>query len=199
MDKRDSIIRLLAGVFVVLLCLLVAILFRYDVKPGTNSPEAGFARDMSTHHQQAVEMSFLVRQNSDDQEINAFAYDILNTQATQRGMMRGWLQLWDVPQFQSGPPMQWAGGMESHATSGSSTRMAGMATESEMQRLANATGNEAEKLFLELMIDHHIGGVDMAEAVLERSDHPVVTRLAEKMVSGQEVEVMYMRDLLSEY
>jgi len=187
-------------IFAVLVCLLVVVLFRSDLKPGSNSAEAGFARDMSMHHQQAVEMSFLIRQNSDDQDINAFAYDILNTQATQRGMMRGWLQLWDVPQYQSDPPMQWTNNMDTNqVTSGTSTRMAGMATDAEMRQLANTTGEAAEELFLELMIEYHIGGVDMAQAVLKQSDHPVVTRLAETMVSGQEVEINYMRDLLSEY
>jgi uncharacterized protein (DUF305 family) len=182
-----------------LLLLLAAFTGWFGQTPDTNSSEAGFARDMSTHHQQAVEMSLLIRNSSDDPAVTTLAYDILNTQATQRGMMRGWLQIWDVPQRQVGPPMQW---MHSHATSteGSNNQpMAGMATPAEMDRLAELSGAAAEELFLELMIEHHIGGVEMAEAVLARSDHPVVTRLAQTMVSGQEVEISYMRELLSQY
>jgi uncharacterized protein (DUF305 family) len=199
MSKQTTISILLSGIFLVLLLLLAAITGWIGQTPDTNSPEAGFARDMSTHHQQAVEMSLLIRNNSDDPEVTTLAYDILNTQATQRGMMSGWLQIWDVPQRQAGPPMQW---MQPHATSTESSNnqpMAGMATPAEMDRLAELSGAAAEELFLELMIEHHIGGVEMAEAVLARSDHPVVTRLAQTMVSGQGVEITYMRELLSQY
>ncbi|NEE26328.1 DUF305 domain-containing protein, partial [Streptomyces sp. SID7982] len=54
--------------------------------PAADSADAGFARDMAVHHQQAVEMSFLVRDSTGDEEIRTLAYDIANTQANQRGM-----------------------------------------------------------------------------------------------------------------
>ncbi|MFD5656287.1 DUF305 domain-containing protein [Streptomyces hirsutus] len=57
--------------------------------PGTASSEAGFSPDMSVHHQQAVEMSFIVRDRTGDQEVRTLAYDIIGTQATQRGMVLG--------------------------------------------------------------------------------------------------------------
>ncbi|MEV7861324.1 DUF305 domain-containing protein [Streptomyces hirsutus] len=57
--------------------------------PGTASSEAGFSPDMSVRHQQAVEMSFIVRDRTGDQEVRTLAYDIIDTQATQRGMMPG--------------------------------------------------------------------------------------------------------------
>tara|TARA_Y100001935_G_scaffold240880_1_gene229796 strand:- start:111 stop:290 length:180 start_codon:yes stop_codon:yes gene_type:complete len=57
----------------------------------------------------------------------------------------------------------------------------------------------AEKLFLELMIRHHQGGVMMAEGVIERSDTETVTRLAQTMVNGQQAEVDYMNELLTTF
>jgi len=68
----------------------------------------------------------------------------------------------------------------------------------QMQALQSATGVEAERIFLELMIAHHQGGVDMAEAVLARSDHPQVRALAEGMVQLQQKELDYMAELLAD-
>ena len=72
-----------------------------------NEAEIGFAQDMSVHHQQAIEMSFLVREKTDNQEIRGFAFDIINTQANQRGMMLGWLDLWQQPLSTTKTPMIW--------------------------------------------------------------------------------------------
>jgi uncharacterized protein (DUF305 family) len=52
-------------------------------------------------------------------------------------------------------------------------------------------------MFLELMIAHHRGAVDMAEAVLARSDYPVVVSLAESIVRSQESEIALMEDMLA--
>ncbi|WP_442853326.1 DUF305 domain-containing protein [Arthrobacter sp. H14] len=49
-------------------------------------------------------------------------------------------------------------------------------------------------MYLELMLTHHEPGIAMAEAVLERSNNPVVTTLAESMLGGQKAEVAYMTD-----
>ena len=171
-----------------------------------NDAEIGFAQDMSVHHQQAIEMSFLVRERTDNQEIRSFAFDIINTQANQRGMMLGWLDLWQQPMTTTEKPMLWMQAamdtMGHSQMSNSSTLgayMPGMATKAEMNRLVNVDALEAEKLFLELMIRHHQGGVMMAEGVIDRSDNEVVTRLAETMVNGQQAEIDYMNELLTNY
>ena len=70
------------------------------------------------------------------------------------------------------------------------------ATPEQMAALADAEGVEAERLFLELMTEHHIGGVEMAEAVLARTELPLVTNLARGMVTLQSKEIDYMRELL---
>ena len=76
--------------------------------PSAESADAGFARDMSVHHQQAVEMSFIVRDRTQDDEVRRLAYDIANTQANQRGMMLGWLDLWGLPKLSAdSEPMAW--------------------------------------------------------------------------------------------
>jgi len=75
--------------------------------------------------------------------------------------------------------------------------MPGLATPEQLQQLRDSEGVEAERVYLELMIAHHQGGVEMAEAVLARSDDPLVTPLATGMVLVQQKEVDYMTDRLA--
>ncbi|MBB2745854.1 MULTISPECIES: DUF305 domain-containing protein [unclassified Microbispora] len=190
------------GLVVVLLAAAALVLFfTRQGTPGDTSPEAGFARDMGVHHAQAVEMSFILRDKTSDQALRSLAYDIITTQSTQRGIFMGWLQQWGLDQSSSRPAMAW---MSGHGHGGGSTaallpdgRMRGMASEEEMNRLRQATGRDAEILFLQLMIRHHQGGVEMAEGLLRLSDRDEVRALAQHIVDGQNAEIRTMKELLA--
>lgn len=195
--------------------------------PADDSAEAGFARDMATHHAQAVEMGFIVRDASRDEALRVLAADIIVTQSAQRGMFMTWLQHWGLTQAAPGPRMAWMGahdsgsstshtgadhsrppmpGMDtphaSHLSDGQATPglplMAGMATDAELDSLRHATGREAEVLFLQLMIRHHEGGVLMARALLNRSREPDVVTLVRGIESGQAGEIRTMTTMLNE-
>ncbi|MER7699541.1 DUF305 domain-containing protein [Streptomyces sp. NPDC096095] len=180
--------------------------------PAASSADAGFARDMAVHHQQAVEMSFIVRDRTDDEDVRRLAYDIANTQANQRGMLLGWLDLWELPKVAPGgeDPMAWMADTDGHehgghgsggaeAASGTDgVLMAGMASRSELKRLGRLDGEQAEVFFLQLMTDHHKGGVAMADACASLCSVPVEQRLARGMVEGQQSELGLMRDMLAE-
>ncbi|WP_405440921.1 DUF305 domain-containing protein [Streptomyces avidinii] len=174
--------------------------------PGLRSPDAGFARDMAVHHQQAVEMSFIVRDRTQDEAVRTLAYDIANTQANQRGMMLGWLDLWGLPKVVADePPMSWMGASGGHgghgaheAGAGSGALMPGMATREELDRLGAASGRDAEVLFLQLMTDHHKGGVTMAEGCAQQCETPVEKALAQGMVDAQRSELTLMADMLKQ-
>jgi uncharacterized protein (DUF305 family) len=73
-----------------------------------------------------------------------------------------------------------------------------MATREQLADLEKASGKDAEVGFLRLMIAHHRGGVDMAEAVLARTGHDRVRRLARTMVEGQRSEITLMNAMLRE-
>lgn len=171
--------------------------------PAVGSADAGFARDMAVHHQQAVEMSFVVRDRTDDEEVRRLAYDIANTQANQRGMLLGRLDLWGLPKVApDGGYMAWMGGSHAHdhgddgiAAKGGAL-MPGMATDAELDQLRKAEGEDAEVLYLQLMTAHHMGGVDMASACARQCEVPVERRLAQGMVDAQESEMKLMADLL---
>jgi uncharacterized protein (DUF305 family) len=177
--------------------VLGALLLGNESEPGDQSPEAGFARDMSVHHAQAVELAFIVRDRTDDAEVRAMAYDIINTQRAQIGMFSGWLQQWELPQTSVRPPMEWTDHGHGDTMMQSYDDMPGMASDADVQRLKDASGVEAEQIFLELMIEHHKGGVEMAEAVLPLTDRAEVTYLADTIVAGQQAEIATMEDMLA--
>lgn len=169
--------------------------------PAEGSADVGFARDMQAHHAQAVEMALLVRERSDDPELRQVALDILLTQQQQQGQMYGWLQVWGLPQASSAEPMAWASGHGHGASDGGAddgTPMPGMAADEQLAELAAADGPEAERLFLELMIAHHEGGVAMARSALELATEPAVRRLAQAVVDSQTAEITVLEALLGD-
>lgn len=181
----------LASVVLALIIAGVGILLwqMWPRDPSTDSAEAGFMRDMYVHHSQAVEMSLIIRDRTEDPELFALATDMALTQSTQMGAMQGYLESWGLPFAGDDLPMTWMG----HPTEG---LMPGMATDEQIQQLRDLPVAEAEVLFLELMIRHHQGGVQMAEALVERSDEPGVELMANRMILLQDSEIGTMNQML---
>ncbi|MGW3136736.1 DUF305 domain-containing protein [Streptomyces sp. NPDC001139] len=165
--------------------------------PSADSADAGFARDMAVHHQQAVEMSYIVRDRTKNEEVRRLAYDIAQTQANQRGMLLGWLDLWELPKVSADPPMTWMG-MGGMASGKDGALMPGMATNTELKKLSTLSGKQAEVLYLQLMTEHHKGGVHMAEGCVAKCRVGVEKRLAQGMVEAQRSEIQLMADMLKE-
>lgn len=168
--------------------------------PDELSAEAGFARDMQTHHAQAVQMAFLVRDKTTDPALRSITYDIITSQQQQAGQMYAWLGQWDLPQTGTQPPMQWmrTGSHHSTSTTGGTSAMPGLASAQQIAGLEAATGLDAEKRFLQLMIAHHRGGVDMARAVLKVTAHAQVRQLATAIATAQVAEIDQLQKLLDE-
>jgi uncharacterized protein (DUF305 family) len=156
--------------------------------PGNDSVEAGFARDMQTHHQQAVEMAMYEWKNGSDKAMTTIAYDIATSQSAEIGMYRSWLRDWGV-QLSSSEPMAWAGEEHAHDTEEAGGLMPGMATDEQIDEFKTLTGSEADVMFADLMIAHHIGGVDMAKAALDRSDNALVVDAARRTITVQQAEI----------
>jgi uncharacterized protein (DUF305 family) len=161
--------------------------------PGDTSVEAGFARDMSSHHAQAVEMGMLAHERSSNAQVRLMGADIALTQQAQIGTMQSWLRDWGLSPTGSQPRMAW---MPDGAASVQNGLMPGMATEDEMASLRSATGPAFDRLFLQMMVRHHLGGIHMAEAADELADDGDVRWLAETMVSGQQREITDLQNLL---
>lgn len=180
--------------------------------PSDTSVDAGFARDMKVHHAQAVEMAFIVRDQTQDEATRRLAYDIATTQQNQIGQMTGWLDLWGLTQTTTAPAMKWMSeqgmaAMGRHAMAPGQTMappaadaplMPGMATKAQLEQLRTLRGAQAEALFLQLMITHHQAGVAMARDGLDHAQTQVVKDLAKGMVNGQQAEIDLMRTMLAE-
>jgi uncharacterized protein (DUF305 family) len=172
--------------------------------PGADSVDAGFTRDMSRHHLQAVEMANLATTRSNDPDVLRLAFDIASTQTNQVGRMQGWLTLWGLP-LTSGDTMAWMDddAMAAHHTAASTgdaggAVMPGMATEAELAQLRSLTGTPFDVMLLQLMIRHHQGGLAMAQYGQVHATTAVVRGLARSISSTQIAETSTMEQMLTE-
>jgi uncharacterized protein (DUF305 family) len=139
-----------------------------------------FSEMMIPHHEQAIEMSDLALANSQDSDVLALATQIKNAQAPEIEQMKSW------------------GGshMGSHIESHEGHMMDGMLTDAEMRTLSSTEGKDFDRLFLEGMIKHHEGAIDMAEMAID-SKNQEVSSLANAIITAQRAEIERMRELLS--
>jgi uncharacterized protein (DUF305 family) len=171
--------------------------------PAAGSVDAGFARDMSHHHLQAVEMADLAADRSRDPAVRLIAFDIASTQNNQVGRMQGWLSLWGLP-LSGGTPMSWMGGtmsgmagMSMGPAGNADTAMPGMASEAELTQLRSLTGTAFDVQFLRLMIRHHEGGRVMGQYGATHAGGPAVRRLAQTIVDTQTAETQTLTAMLT--
>jgi uncharacterized protein (DUF305 family) len=156
------------------------------------SVDAGFARDMSTHHTQAVTMAGYERDNTTNPALKTLAFDIETSQEEQIGQMQGWLDSWGLTRDSTIRQMHW---MVGHSLEPDGL-MPGMATPDQMTKLESSHGTALDILFLQLMIHHHQGGIVMAQYAAQHATEPYVRDLAESMYVAQTNEIVTMEQLL---
>ncbi|SCE82132.1 Uncharacterized conserved protein, DUF305 family [Micromonospora viridifaciens] len=162
-------------------------------RPGNNSVEAGFARDMTTHHAQAVEMGMMAFQQGQDLEVRQIGGDIATGQQGEIGTMQTWLRSWKLDPTGDQPPMAWMSDGPGAVKNG---LMPGMATPEEMKKLRAAQGREFDVLFLKLMIQHHLGGVHMIQGVLAEGHDEDVLAVAQIMKNTQQTDLTNLQAAL---
>ncbi len=159
------------------------------------SVDAGFARDMSIHHQQAITMAAFERDNTSNPNLKLLAYNIEDTQSFEIGEMQGWLDSWGLERSTSRASMTWMGG---HAHLGTDNLMPGMATADQLNHLQTLHGTALDIAFLQLMIHHHQGGIPMERYAIEHAKQPYVRNLARSMMVAQSSEIVSMEQTLRE-
>ncbi|GAB3208129.1 DUF305 domain-containing protein [Marinactinospora thermotolerans] len=183
----------------VVVALVAGYLTGRPTVPLDTSVDAGFLRDMTVHHTQAVDMSMTILEKTDEPMLETVAYDIARTQQSQAGRMQGWLVQWGLNARGSQPPMAWMAGHGHGGGSGEAPeRMPGLATEDQLRELEEAEGVDAEIVYLRLMIVHHAGGIEMAEVAAAEADVSYVAGFARGMAEAQQSEIDLMNDLLVE-
>jgi uncharacterized protein (DUF305 family) len=150
--------------------------------------DVAFAQGMIPHHAQALDMAGLVAERTSNPEIVALAKQIEAAQDPEIQLMSAWLAEWgeEVPD------------PDAASDHGSMDHGSGMMTAAQMAELEAADGDEFDRLFLELMIEHHEGAIAMSEDVLARGAHPGVKDLAGEIIAAQQAEIDHMRSLLGE-
>lgn len=154
-----------------------------------------YMQDMIHHHYQAVEMAALVEARTNNPAIVTAAARIDASQEDEIAFMQDWLR----SRSEDAPDPASHAGMN-HADMGHGT-MTGMASSEEMERLASLQGTEFDRLFLELMIDHHDGALVMTDELLDQPGSaydPALFEFTSEVVNSQEAEIERMNLLLSE-
>ena len=146
-----------------------------DAPPGASSVDVEFLQDMIRHHEQAQELSNIELQVGAEEAATTFAREILLFQSYEIGLMERQLDHWGHPR-----------------ESGRVHTMPGMASDEELDTLADATGRDADALFMALMRDHHLGGVQMAAYASTHADDGFVRALAKRMADNQRLEIKEM-------
>jgi uncharacterized protein (DUF305 family) len=155
-----------------------------------SAEEARFMQRMIAHHAQALEMTALLAARTSREDMQLLGRRIHLSQADEIQMMREWLHVRGVPVSNEDGP---------HAHDGAV--MPGMLTAEEMRRLAEATGSEVDRLFLELMIKHHGGALIMVDELFATpgaGQQSEIFTFASEVEADQRIEIDRMRVMLEE-
>jgi uncharacterized protein (DUF305 family) len=177
----------LIGLVVVLTALATiggVLIWQKVSTPGAGSVDVGFMQDMTSHHNQAVEMAAVAAEKATDPDIRSFAREILIDQRYEIGYMEALLEDWgQYPYSEDRTAMQWMG-MASPVS-----QMPGIQSQAKMTQLQNLSGAAFDQEFLRMMTDHHRGGIHMAQYAAEHAKDPRVRSLAERMATTQQGEI----------
>lgn len=156
-----------------------------------NDADADFVAMMIPHHFQATLMSDLAPGRADDESVAALAERIGVEQEVEIGMMQNW-QTWnglDVTDAEAAYEMMLQMPMM--------VEQMGMATPEELDDLADAAGVDFDRLYLELMIDHHDGALTMLTDVLIHGSDTTLEFWATDMLTAQGVQIDQMEAMLA--
>jgi uncharacterized protein (DUF305 family) len=164
--------------------LAVGIFVSRDDPPGEGSVDVGFYQDMLTHHKQALGVATLELSYGEDSVVRSYAAEVLMFQAQEVGVMRQALADWGYdPDARPDVAMAWMG------MPVPTDQMPGLLDDDQMSRMQEARGADADRLFLELMAEHHRGGLHMAGQARSDAADADVRRLAGLMARAQAQEI----------
>lgn len=154
-----------------------------------NEADTEFVQMMIVHHEGAIEMADLIVDRASTAQVRELGERIRDAQGPEIDQMTAWLESWgeEMPSDMDHGGMD-HGGMD----------MGGMDQQEAMEALEGAEDAEVDRLFLELMIEHHRGAIEMAQAQVDNGQNADAVALAEDIIIAQEAEITEMEQLLSE-
>ena len=177
--------RLLAALTVVTALVLAACGTQADDDTAHNGADVTFAQQMVPHHEQAVEMADLALDpaRGASTAVVGLAQRIRAAQQPEIDQLTGLLEEWGED-ASSGH-----GGHAGHD-------MAGMMTDEQMSQLADSAGATFDERWLQMMVEHHEGAVEMAGTEAADGQDADATALARTIVETQQAEIAEMKELL---
>ncbi|GAA4704289.1 DUF305 domain-containing protein [Nocardioides conyzicola] len=164
-----------------------------------NAADVTFATDMIQHHAQALSMVDLTVDRTLDPQVEALAEAIREAQGPEIETMSDWLTDWDeeIPETMrdhtnAGHDM----GDMSDSMEGMNDSMPGMMSADDMDALQNASGAEFQDMWLEMMIQHHAGAIEMARTEQKDGQYEPAVDLAGEIVIAQKAEIEEMKSLI---
>ncbi|WP_337005141.1 MULTISPECIES: DUF305 domain-containing protein [unclassified Microbacterium] len=155
-----------------------------ETSPDVNDADVMFATMMIAHHEQAIEMSdIILAADGVAPEVTTLAQQIKAAQGPEIDQLEGWLDDWSVAAADRDTDGMGHGD--------------GMMSDDDLAALRAAEGTEASRLFLEQMILHHEGAVEMARAQVDGGSDPAAVELAQTIIDAQTDEIQTMKDLLA--
>lgn len=156
-----------------------------------NAVDVAFAQQMIPHHRQAITMAGLAPARTANTKVRDLASQIATDQNREIATLNSWLQTWHAPSTENdasgGSAM---GGMDRAA-------MVGMMSNQQMSQLVKSSGPAFDRLFIQLMIAHDQGAVQMATTELSAGRNPDAMHLATSIQRNQNAQIATMRQLLA--
>lgn len=152
----------------------------------TEDADVMFAQMMIPHHEQAIELADLALNPAAgaSDAVRALATQIKGAQDPEIAFMKKWLS-------DRGQPLNPDSSVDH------SSMMKGMLSLEDLDAMRTLTGSEFDRAWIESMIAHHEGAIDMAETVQRDGDDAEIAQLAADIVAGQSAEITTLRGLAS--
>jgi uncharacterized protein (DUF305 family) len=167
--------------------------------PPISAKDVEFMQGMIHHHAQAVEMTALIEERTENKNIRKLGAKISQSQSDEMNFMKRWLTLRGEKTEMEMKNMADMPGMN-HSSHGGHL-MPGMLTPKQMEKLKNSKGAEFDRLFLKGMIQHHEGALEMVKDLFETAgagQDAEIFNFASDVDSGQRGEIKIMQNLLGE-
>jgi uncharacterized protein (DUF305 family) len=145
-----------------------------------------FLDSMIHHHEGAVSMAEMVLRKSEREEMKSFARKIIEDQNREIAQMRSWREAW----FAGKPP---AMNMDLPGMKKS------MMTPEHEKMMESASGTAFDIHFVDMMVPHHEGAVEMSREMLVRGERAELKSLAEQIIKAQDGEIKQMQAWKSEW
>ncbi len=168
------------------------------ILPPRSMKDVEFMQGMIMHHGQAVEMTTLIKDRTQNKELRLLGDRISQSQADEMNFMKRWLQARGEPITMQ---MAAAAGSHSHGGHSSSKQMSmpGMLSSQQMSELKKAKGSEFDRLFLTGMIQHHVGALVMVKDLHDTAgagQDAELFNFTTDVDSGQRAEIKIMQTML---